>query len=73
MGGLISFLCNEPRGHAGMAGALVMDSNRDDADFSVIFFNRWTFNDMCGHATMRGSMCSYWDGNGRDRRTNNEY
>jgi len=57
MGGLISFLCNEPRGHAGMAGALVMDSNRDDTDFSVIFFNRWTFNDMCGHATI-GVACA---------------
>jgi len=57
MGGFRRFLCNEPRGHAGMYCALVMDSNRDDADFSVIFFSRMTCDDMCGHGTI-GVACA---------------
>jgi len=57
MGGFRKFLCNEPRGHAGMAGALVMDSNRDDADFGVIFFTRMACDHMCGHGTI-GVACA---------------
>lgn len=57
MGGFRRFLCNEPRGHGGMVGALVMDSNRDDADFGVIFFSRMTCDDMCGHGTI-GVVCA---------------
>ncbi len=52
MGGFRRFLCNEPRGHAGMAGALVIESDRDDADFGVIFFTRWGCVHMCGHGTI---------------------
>jgi len=52
MGEFRRFICNEPRGHAGMVGAIVMDSNRDDADFGVIFFTRMTCDDMCGHGTI---------------------
>ncbi len=57
MGGFRKFLCNEPRGHAGMAGALVMESNRDDADFAVIFFTRMACDHMCGHGTI-GVACA---------------
>ena len=32
-----TLLCYEPRGHAGMYGALLTDSSNEDADFGVIF------------------------------------
>ncbi len=51
------FLCNEPRGHAGMYGALVIRSNRDDVDFDVIFFSRISCVNMCGHGTI-GVACA---------------
>ena len=35
-----------------MAGALVLESNRDNVDFGVIFFTRMTCDDMCGHGTI---------------------
>lgn len=47
-----TFLCNEPRGHDGMYGALLTEPTSKDADFGVIFFSPVSYDDMCGHATI---------------------
>ena len=46
------FLCNEPRGHDGMYGALLTEPGSEDADFGVIFFSPVGYDDMCGHGTI---------------------
>ena len=46
------FLCNEPRGHDGMYGALLTEPGSKDADFGVIFFSPVGYDDMCGHGTI---------------------
>lgn len=47
-----NFLCNEPRGHSGMFGAILTEPASDDADFGVIFFSPVGYDDMCGHGTI---------------------
>jgi len=47
-----NFLCNEPRGHDGMYGALLTEPGSEDADFGVIFFSPIGYDDMCGHGTI---------------------
>jgi len=47
-----NFLCNEPRGHDGMYGALLTEPGSEDADFGVIFFSPVSYDDMCGHGTI---------------------
>ena len=44
-----SFLCNEPRGHDAMYGALLTNPGSEDAAFGVIFFSPAGYDDMCGH------------------------
>ncbi len=44
-----NFLCNEPRGHDGMYGALLIEPSSEDAAFGVIFFSSVAYNDICGH------------------------
>lgn len=46
------FLCNEPRGHSGMYGAILTEPASKDADFGVIFFSTVGYDDMCGHGVM---------------------
>jgi len=46
------FLCNEPRGHSGMYGAILTEPANKDADFGVIFFSTVGYDDMCGHGVM---------------------
>jgi len=46
------FLCNEPRGHSGMYGAILTEAVNEDADFGVIFFSTVNYDDMCGHGTI---------------------
>jgi len=46
------FLCNEPRGHSGMFGAIITESAHKDVDFGVIFFSSVGYDDMCGHGTI---------------------
>lgn len=45
-------LMQEPRGHADMYGAAVLDSRRPDADFGTFFMDGGGYVDMCGHATI---------------------
>ena len=45
-------LCNEPRGHAGMYGAILTEPGNEDADFGVIFYSVLGYDDMCGHGTI---------------------
>ncbi len=47
-----NFLCNEPRGHAGMYGAILTEPSNENADKGVIFFGPAGYDDMCGHASM---------------------
>jgi len=47
-----NFLCNEPRGHDGMYGAILTEPSSKDADFGVIFFSTVGYDDMCGHGTI---------------------
>jgi len=47
-----TFLCNEPRGHPGMYGAILTEPGNKEADFGVIFFSTAGYADMCGHATI---------------------
>jgi len=46
------FLCNEPRGHPGMYGAILTAPDNEEADFGVIFFSTVGYDDMCGHGTI---------------------
>ena len=47
-----NFLCNEPRGHPNMYGALLTEPRSKEADFGVIFFSPVGYDDMCGHGTI---------------------
>ena len=47
-----NFLCNEPRGHSGMYGAILTEPVNKDADSGVIFFSPVGYDDMCGHGTI---------------------
>jgi len=47
-----TFLCNEPRGHPSMYGAILTEPGNKDADFGVIFFSTLGYDDMCGHGTI---------------------
>jgi len=42
----------EPRGHADMYGLLMVEPERDDSDFGVIFMHNEGYSTMCGHATI---------------------
>ena len=45
-------LCNEPRGHPSMYGAILTKPGNEEADFGVIFFSTVGYDDMCGHGTI---------------------
>jgi hypothetical protein len=45
-------LMNEPRGHAGMSGAILQPSTRPDADSGVVYIEVSGCLPMCGHGTM---------------------
>jgi len=47
-----NFLCNEPRGHPSMYGALLTEPGSKEAAFGVIFFSTVGYDDMCGHGTI---------------------
>ncbi len=42
----------EPRGHADMYGAIVVDAERKDSHFGAIFIHNEGYSSMCGHATI---------------------
>ena len=42
----------EPRGHAGMYGAIPTKACHPDADFAVLFTHQEGYSTMCGHATI---------------------
>ena len=48
--GLRTMLCREPRGHAAMYAAYVVDSAA--ADVGVIFASQVGYDDLCGHGTI---------------------
>jgi len=47
-----AFLCNEPRGHPSMYGAILTEPGSKEADFGVIFFSTIGYDDVCGHGTI---------------------
>jgi proline racemase len=46
------FLMHEPRGHAEMYGALLVEPNHPEADLAVLFMHNEGWSTMCGHATI---------------------
>ncbi|XP_036067227.1 trans-L-3-hydroxyproline dehydratase-like [Oryzias melastigma] len=42
----------EPRGHADMYGALIVDSETPEADLAVLFMHNEGYSTMCGHAVI---------------------
>jgi proline racemase len=42
----------EPRGHSGMAGAILTKPTNPEADIGVIFLESYGFAPMCGHGTI---------------------
>jgi len=42
----------EPRGHAGMYGALLVEADHPDADLAVLFLHNEGYSTMCGHAVI---------------------
>lgn len=42
----------EPRGHDNQFGALILPTNRRDADYALIFMDTGGYLDMCGHGTI---------------------
>lgn len=42
----------EPRGHDGQFGALLLSTERRDADYAILFMDTEGYLDMCGHATI---------------------
>jgi len=49
---LRSAVCNEPRGHEAMVGALLCESHAADCACGVIFFNNVSTLNMCIHGTI---------------------
>ncbi|OSQ37508.1 proline racemase [Thalassospira mesophila] len=47
---LRQFLMFEPRGHADMYGALLVEPSLPDADLAVLFLHNEGYSTMCGHA-----------------------
>jgi trans-L-3-hydroxyproline dehydratase len=45
-------LMQEPRGHDGMYGALLVEPDHPDADLAVLFMHNEGYSTMCGHATI---------------------
>lgn len=43
-------LMHEPRGHAEMYGAVLVEPDHPDADFAVLFLHGEGYSTMCGHA-----------------------
>jgi len=42
----------EPRGHDNQFGALVLNTEKDDADFALVFMDNKGYEDMCAHGTI---------------------
>lgn len=42
----------EPRGHADMYGAVIVEPERPDSDFGTFFMHNEGYSTMCGHATL---------------------
>ena len=49
---LRSAVCNEPRGHDAMVGAVLCEPTEPDCVCGVIFFNNLTTLNMCIHAAI---------------------
>ncbi|MBA7613363.1 Proline racemase [subsurface metagenome] len=47
-----TLLCQEPRGHPGMYGAILTKPGNKEADFGMIFYGNIGYDDMCGHGTI---------------------
>mgnify|MGYP006138951417 CR=1 FL=1 len=52
----------EPRGHADMYGAIIVDAERDTSHFGAIFIHNEGFSTMCGHAIIALTKCAVESG-----------
>ncbi len=48
----------EPRGHADMYGAIIVDAEREDSHFGAIFIHNEGYSTMCGHAIIALAKCA---------------
>ncbi|MEW6994619.1 proline racemase family protein [Colwelliaceae bacterium MEBiC 14330] len=48
----------EPRGHADMYGAIIVDAQRPDSHFGAIFIHNEGYSTMCGHAVIALTKCA---------------
>ncbi len=48
----------EPRGHADMYGAIIVDAEREDSHFGAIFIHNEGYSTMCGHAVIALTKCA---------------
>lgn len=49
----------EPRGHADMYGALIVEAEREGSDFGVLFLHNEGYSTMCGHAIIALSKLAF--------------
>lgn len=47
-----TMLCREPRGHADMYGAFVVEADDDEGDFGALFWHNDGYSTACGHGTI---------------------
>lgn len=52
----------EPRGHADMYGAIIIDAEREDSHFGAIFIHNEGYSTMCGHAVIALTKCAVESG-----------
>jgi trans-L-3-hydroxyproline dehydratase len=48
----------EPRGHADMYGAIIVEAERKDSHFGAIFIHNEGYSTMCGHAVIALTKCA---------------
>lgn len=52
----------EPRGHADMYGAIIVEAEREESDFGVLFTHNEGYSTMCGHAIIALTQLAYQTG-----------
>ena len=52
----------EPRGHADMYGAIIIDAEREDSHFGAIFIHNEGYSTTCGHAVIALTKCAVESG-----------
>lgn len=62
-------LIHEPRGHADMYGCYLVEPERPEADFGIVFMHNEGYSTMCGHGTIAITKLAYilqWKQNNKE-------